>query len=257
MKRKSTTPRSFLRQLAEPVPRTAAPLIPRGPTTERGAATRSSLDAIPQIVDVTETKNTLAAEPQHTRAAGSIARPLPPRRTKTSARSENSQVDKTTSTPAEHGQHAGLSSANAADTILQSTTREYTSTQTNTPRTATQKDAQPESVVAHSVSTQAASSLSPTQENAQLQSVLAHSLSARATSPPSGTPPQSTAKTEKRPDISVHIGTIEVRVPAPPTRTLHPAPAALNARNTQRAVSSRASEPLSRSLAWSHGLVQG
>jgi hypothetical protein len=110
--------------------------------------------------------------------------------------------------------------------------REYSSTQTKTP---------PE----------------VTQENARLQSVLANSVSAQATSPFSPTPPQTAAKTEKRPEISVHIGTIEVRVPAPPARTAQPAPAALNPRNPQHAVPSRASEPLSRSLAWSHGLVQG
>jgi hypothetical protein len=258
MKRKSTTPRSFLRQLAEPVPRTAAPLIPRRPVAERGAATRSSLDAIPQIIDVTETKNTQAAEPQHTQAAGSIARRSPSRRTRTSARSESSQVDDTaTGIPAVHGPHAGPSSANAADTILQSTMRESTSAQTKTPTTAAHEGDQSQSVLPHSISTQATSPVSPTQENAQLQSVLAHSRSAHAASPPSPAPPQSTAKTGKRPDISVHIGTIEVRVPAPPTRTPQPAPAALKARNTQHAVSSRASESISRSLAWSHGLVQG
>jgi hypothetical protein len=232
MKRKSTTPRSFLRQLAEPIPRAAAPLIPRRPAAERGAATRSSLDATPPIVDVTETKDTPAAEPQHTQAANSIAKRLPSRRTKKNARSESSQVNPTISAPEVHAQPAKQSSENAAETIFQSAMREYTSTQTQMPSTAAQ-------------------------ENTHLQSVPAHSVSAEAISPLLPTLPQTDAKTERRPDISVRIGTIEVRVPAPTTRTPKPAPAALNPRNTHQAVPSRASEPLSRSLAWSHGLVQG
>jgi hypothetical protein len=232
MKRKSATPRSFLRQLAEPIPRTAAPLIPRRPAAERGAATRSSLDAIPPILDVTERKDTLAAEPQATQPANSVAGRLRPGRTKTSARSEISSGNPTTSTSAVHAQPAKQSSANAPETILQSTMREHSTTQSKTPSTATQ-------------------------ESAHLQPVLAHSVAAQATSPLSPTPSQTTGKSERRPDISVHIGTIEVRVPAPPARSPQPAPAALNPRTTQHGVPSRASEPLSRSLAWSHGLVQG
>jgi len=233
MKRKSTTPRSFLRQLAEPIPRTAAPVIPRRPTVERGAATRSSLDAIPQIIDATETKHSLAAEPQHTQQASSAARGLPSRRIKTSPRSESSQVTSNASTSGVHAQPAKQSSANTVEPVLQSTIREYTSTQTKTPPTATQEIPSLQSVLAQSISAQADAPLLPTQ------------------------PPQTPAKTERRPDISVHIGTIEVRVPAPPARTTQPAPASLNPRNSQRTVPSRASEPLSRSLAWSHGLVQG
>ena len=232
MKRKSVTPRSFLRQLAEPIPRTAAPLIPRRPAAERGAATRSGLDAIPQILDVTERKDTVAAEPQATQPANSAAGRLRPRRTKTSARSEISPVNPTTSTFAVDAQPANQSSADAPDAILQSTRREHTTTQSKTPSASTQ-------------------------EIAHLQPVLAHSVSAQATSPLSPTPSQTTGKSERRPDISVHIGTIEVRVPAPPARGPQPAPAALSPRNTQHAAPSRAAEPLSRSLAWSHGLVQG
>jgi hypothetical protein len=232
MKRKSAAPRSFLRQLAEPIPRTAAPLIPRCPAVERGAASRSSLNAIPQIIDVTVTNGSGTPEPQHTQPAASIARRTPQHRTKASVRSESSQVNTATSTPAVHVQTAKQSSANSTGTVLQSAMREQTNTQAEMQPTATLEDA-------------------------QLQSVLAHSFSAQATSPLSTTPPQTTAKAEKRPDISVHIGTIEVRVPAPPTRAPQRATAALNSRNTRHVVPSRASEPLSRSLAWSHGLVQG
>lgn len=232
MNRKSLTPRSFLRQLAEPIPRTAAPLIPRRPAAERGAATRSGLDAIPQILDVTERKDTVAAEPQATQPANSAAGRLRPRRTKTSAGSEISPVNPTTSAFAVDAQPANQSSADAPDAILQSTRREHTTTQSKTPSAATQ-------------------------EIAHLQPVLAHSVSAQATSPLSPTPSQTTGKSERRPDISVHIGTIEVRVPAPPARGPQPAPAALSPRNTQHPAPSRAAEPLSRSLAWNHGLVQG
>jgi hypothetical protein len=232
MRRKSTTPRSFLRQLAEPIPRTAAPLIPRRPAAERGTATRSSLDAIPQIIDVTETRNTGASEPQHAQQASSIAKRVPKPRTKMSARSEGSEVNTTTNTPAIHARHAKQSSANAAGKILQSSMHEHIGTENETLPRATQEDP-------------------------HLQSVLAHSVSAQTTSPLSPTPPQTTAKTERRPEIKVHIGTIEVRVPAPPMRNAQPARPALNPRNSQLAIPSRASEPLSRSLAWSHGLVQG
>jgi hypothetical protein len=230
--RQSAAPRSFLRQLAEPIPRAAAPLIPRRPATERGAATRSSLDAIPQIIDVTETQDSGASEPQHAQSASSIARRVPQRRTKTSIRFEGSQVESTTSTPAVHTQPAKQPSASAAETILQSAMREHARTQTKSPSSANQEDAHLQSVLAHPVSTQAASPLSPT-------------------------PPQTTAKTEQRRGVSVHIGTIEVRVPPPPPRTPQPAPAAPDPRNAKNAASGRTSEPLSRGLAWSHGLVQG
>jgi hypothetical protein len=232
MKRKSTTPRSYFRQLAEPIPRTAALLIPRRPAAERGAATRSSLDAIPPIIDVTEAKETIAAEPEHTRAASSIANVLPSRRTKSGARSRRSQVNTPTSTPAAHAKLAKQSSATAAEKILQSSMREHSSMQTDTPPAAIK-------------------------ENPQLQPLLAHIVSAHATSPLLPTHPQATSKTAKHPDISVHIGTIEVRVPAPPARSQQTAPATRNPRNSQHAVPGRASEKLSRSLAWSHGLVQG
>lgn len=230
--RQSSGPRSFLRQLAEPIPGTAAPLIPRRPATERGAATRSSLDAIPQIIDVTEKQEGDASEPQKAQAASSIARRVPQRRTKTGVRSEDSQVDPTTSTPAVHTQPAKQSSANSAETILQSTMREHARTQTKSPSSATQEDAHLQSVLAHPVSTQAASPFSPT-------------------------PPQTTAKTEQRRGVSVHIGTIEVRVAPLPPRTPQPAPASPEHRKAKDAASGRTSEPLSRSLAWSHGLVQG
>ncbi len=232
MKRQSATPRSFLRQLAEPIPRAAAPLFARRPAAERAAATRSSLDSIPPIIDVTGTKDTLPAESQPAQAASSVVRRSPPRRAKTGAQSESSQVNTTANTPAVDAQPAKHSLANAAETIFESTMPGDTGTPTKTPP-------------------------AETQENAHLQSVLAHSVSAQANSPFSPAPRGTAAKTEKRPDISVHIGTIEVRVPAPPARTPQPAPAALNPRNTQHGVPSRAAEPLTRSLAWSHGLVQG
>jgi hypothetical protein len=232
MKRKSAAPRSFLRQLAEPIPRTAAPLIPRRPAVERGAASRSTLNAIPQIIDVTEIRDAGAPEPQQAQPAASNSNRPPQRRTRASARPDSSLVNTTTSTAALHAQTAKQSSPNQTETILQSSMREDTSNQAETPSAAAQL-------------------------NAPLQSVLAHSFSAQATSLLSPAPPQTTAKAGKRPDISVHIGTIEVRVPAPPTRAPQPAAAALNPRNTRNAVPSGASEPLSRSLAWSHGLVQG
>ena len=233
MNRKSVTPRSFLRQLAEPIPRTAAPLIPRRPAAERGAATRSGLDAIPQILDVTERKDTVAAEPQATQPANSAAGRLRPRRTKHERTIRNlpSQPNNQRICGGRSAREVSLPRMHP-DAILQSTRREHTTTQSKTPSASTQ-------------------------EIAHLQPVLAHSVSAQATSPLSPTPSQTTGKSERRPDISVHIGTIEVRVPAPPARGPQPAPAALSPRNTQHAAPSRAAEPLSRSLAWNHGLVQG
>jgi hypothetical protein len=231
MKRKPGSARSYLRQLAEPMPRTAVPLIPRRPAVERGAATRSSLDAIPPILDGTEAINTFATELQPTRAASSSANPVAPRRSKTSSRPDPSPAYTAVGKSAVLGQPTTQSSASAPEAVLLSTTREHTTTQTKTPFAATQ-------------------------ENAQLQPVLAQSVSAQST-PLSVAPPQTTAQSERRQDISVHIGTIEVRVPAPPTRLPDPARAALKSRNTQHAVPSRASEPLSRSLAWMQGLIQG
>jgi hypothetical protein len=232
MKHKSATPRSYLRRLAEPMPRTAVPLMHRRPAIERGAATRSSLDAIPPILDVTEAINTFATELQPTQAASSSAKPVAPRRSKTSARPDLSHSFTITGESAVRVRPTKQSSASLPEAVLPNTTREHTTTQTKTPFAAIQ-------------------------ENAQLQPVLGHSASAQPTPPLSLAPPQTTAKSERRQDISVHIGTIEVRVPAPPTRIAERAPAALNPRNIQHAVPSRASEPLSRGLTWMQGLIQG
>jgi hypothetical protein len=54
--------------------------------------------------------------------------------------------------------------------------------------------------------------------------------------------------------IRVHIGTVEVRT-NPPVREPKPAPAF--DRNTRIRRPGSVAEPLSRGLAWSHGLVQG
>lgn len=232
MKRKSAAPRSFLRQLAEPVPRTAAPLIPRRPVAERGAATRSSIDAIPQIIDVTEAKNTLAAETHASQPAGSIATHVSSRRAKTSTRSRSSQDDTTASEPVVLASPIKQYSAHASAAALQPNTRRPNSKRTEGLPAAKQ-------------------------ENAQLHSVLAHSASAQGPSTFSPIPQQTRVKTDRRPSVSVHIGTIEVRIPAPPTRIAQSAPAAHDSRKANSAVPGRASEPLSRSLAWSHGLVQG
>ncbi|MGA8087122.1 MAG: hypothetical protein WCA10_07440 [Terracidiphilus sp.] len=232
MKGKPTPARSYLRQLAEPIPRTVAPLIPRRPAAERGAATRSSLDAIPQIIDATGVEEGGASQPEHAQPASITAKRVPPGRTQTSARFEDSKVDATTSAPEVQAFPAKRSSAYAAETILRSNLGEHIVTGAKT---------QP---------------LSP-HENTPLKSVVAHSDSSEATSPLSAIHTQTGAKAERRPDISVRIGSIEVRVPAPPTRSSQPTPAGISPKNAPRSGSSRASEPLSRGLAWSHGLVQG
>ena len=247
-----TAPRSFLHQLAEPVPATAARLTTPRPTG-RGVASHVAIPTIvdatsdprlpdTRILDATGTPGTFTAEPIATQQSTSKTPRPRTQRSETAAQHqpiESSQLIETTTlrTPSAQQTRAWPLLARAhettlrADSILQSTLRDRT-TATSTTQTATPNTVTLESIHARSTSSQ----------------------------PESPLPPQSfrqPATAERRPDISVHIGTIEVRVPQPPTRTPPPAPAA-NTRNAQHAAAStRAAEPLARSLAWSHGLVQG
>jgi hypothetical protein len=66
--------------------------------------------------------------------------------------------------------------------------------------------------------------------------------------------PNPIARDQSRRDIRVHIGSVEVRSAAP-ARESKPVPAIDRSARTGR--SGVAAEPLSRGLAWSHGLVQG
>lgn len=240
MKRKAahlTAPRSFLRQLAEPMPAAAAHLTPPRPTS-RGAVSHaliptmidSTSDArLPstKILDATGTPGPFAAGPRATQRSKptapaqpiEVSRPIEANTLRAPSARQNHPASSRTA----HETHSN-------DSILQSTLRDRTTAKTTT----------------HPA----------TPNTAALESTRTYATSSQPASPLSQTFPQPT-KSERRPDISIHIGTIEVRVPPPPART-PPAPTALNSRSAQRAsASSRAAEPLARSLAWSHGLVQG
>jgi len=64
MKRLPSATRSYLHQLAEPVPHPAALVTPLRPA-ERGPSARSALDAIPPILDSISDLRAEAAAPQH------------------------------------------------------------------------------------------------------------------------------------------------------------------------------------------------
>jgi hypothetical protein len=241
MKGSSSATRSYLHQLAEPVPQPAALLTPRRPT-ERGA-THSALDAIPPILDSISDPLAEAAAPHHQITAGSThaGRAQTPRSralfvsTQPQPGTEADNFSQTTSSTSTAARRA--STTLAGDEALQrpdNTTRETLSSR----------------------ETQALEDKAALQSGDSKQ-FFAHASSATARMAAKASAhadPNPIARDQSRRGIRVHIGTVEVRTAAP-VREPKPAPAI--DRSTRTGRSGVAAEPLSRGLAWSHGLVQG
>jgi hypothetical protein len=249
MKRQISATRSFLHQLAEPIPQGFVALVPRRSPAERGAATRSSFDAIPPILDVTEAtadvssderhrEHTLPSMPQSLQTQTQRRQPAPPRQlvrasTTTGATLRPAQTTPTSMAPASH----------AADSAQQDPAQEradrYERSAMQSAPAASADETEEDNRHQPSIQLPRAKQVAST----PFPIALSHSL-------------HGSAQAERSPDIRVHIGTVEVRVPASQARSSQPTPA--NTRTAHHsAASSRAAEPLTRSLAWSHGLVQG
>lgn len=233
MKSRSSSHRSYLQQLAEPIPRASAPLLPRTPVNGRG---KTSQSFIPAMVDsVNRTSSESPVSPVQT-ASRKTAGP--------GARTSRLQPLRTASFPSRsQTTHAQPPDSLIAETVL---------TPASSPRIASEATGirpTPESLAAMLPSRKPQPEASPSTQPNQFAT----------TSLLSPVPPLSThalPRPQSRRDIKVHIGTIEVRVPPPPSRK--PQPASAVDRGIRTASSSRtAAAPLARGLGWSHGLVQG
>jgi hypothetical protein len=243
MKGSSSATRSYLHQLAEPVPQPAALLTPRRPT-ERGA-THSALDAIPPILDSISDPLAEAPAPHHQMAAGG-----------TRARRAQTLRSRALSVDAATQPHFGTGADNSSLTASGTWTA---ARRASTTLAADEVLQRPDNTTRDTLSSRETHAL---QDNAALQSgdskqFFAHASSATARMAAKASAlddPNHIARDQSRRGIRVHIGTVEVRTAAP-VREPKPAPAIDRSTRTDR--SGVAAEPLSRGLAWSHGLVQG
>jgi hypothetical protein len=233
MTRRSAGSRSFLRQIAEPIPRAAAPLVSRGRATGRGAAAPSTLELIPRILEVNETTEETAPNDRST------VRSFTP-----SPTTQEEPRMATSSLPSTLQPNAGA----AASARRHQETESSAARTTHTVKSAAQSSPH-ESPPAYK------------HRSARRQVTTPDSFVQELASQPNRaiTPSQVIAsQPEHRSGTRVHIGTIEVRIPPPP------APTPQRAIKTDEAASRRGygapgrpTEPLARGLAWSHGLIQG
>jgi hypothetical protein len=248
MRRTSSATRSYLHQLAEPVPHPTALLTPRRPA-EHGASARSALDAIPPILDSISEPHLEAATPHL-----QIANPAPHKGRR--------QTSPPPALPVEVSTRHQLTTASDSASHFASNTANTSRRDKRTARTSSgADDALPRP---HDATRESPSGPEPLalQNNAAPRSEdrtqsFAHtpSTTARIASNASAqAEPNRIARDESSPGIRVHIGTVEVRT-ATPVPDPKPAPAIDRRAHTGR--SGIAAQPLSRGLAWSHGLVQG
>ena len=235
MKRQPTNPRSFLHQLAEPIPRSAAPLLARKPPNNRGIANQSALDLLPPILDTAETPATKLTT-QRANPHNPLAQPQPPANTNQPSQSARPDAVNPTPLPDEARTPRTPQPSSPARLVPQHPLAERPSEIDQLP-TSSQKTAELEFTSPHSPAAQASSSAS------------------NPTAKPSHT---GNSNHQPSPGSRIHIGTIEVRVPPTPAQNPQAAPALREVHSrigppTQR----RAAEPLARPLAWSQGLVQG
>jgi hypothetical protein len=242
MKGSSSATRSYLHQLAEPVPHSAALLTPRR-AAERGASLHSALDAIPPILDSISDPLAEAAAPHHQITTGSTYA----RRAQT-PRSRALSV----STQPQPGTEAENSSQPASGT---STAARRASTTLAGDESLRRPDNAMREIRSSRETQVLQDKAAPHSEDRGQFFAHAPSATARIAANASGhADPNHIARDQSRRGIRVHIGTVEVRSAAP-VREPKPAPAI--DRSTRTGRSGAAAEPLSRGLAWSHGLVQG
>ncbi len=247
MKRSPSATRSYLQQLADPIPQPAALLIPRRPA-ERGASPQSAFDAIPTILDSVSDPRAEAVTPryqaanaarQKEEAQTSNSRALPIDLFRERAFAAQSDID-------------SESAPNAAKTARpqKRTVSTMPSTDEALPRPHTMIQENPSSREPLSLQDNAV----PQSEDRKQSFTETPSTTARIASKASAhAEPNLTARDQSNSGIRVHIGTIEIRAAAP-VREPKPAPAIDRSVRTGRP---GVAEPLSRGLAWSYGLVQG
>jgi hypothetical protein len=246
MKRSPSAPQSYLHRLAEPVPQPTALLTTRPPASP-GQSVR---EAIPPIVD--SISEPITATPAQREA---VPRTILTRRVQTFPGDAtnhpasgfehvainvrplteiNSSTSVTSDTPitAQRGQRTAFSklTTDKVRPYRNSATRENLAAIPETPENnATSKSEDPRQNFTHAPATA--------------------TYNAAAVSGRTEPIPIAREKVSR-----VHIGTVEVRTAAP-VREPQPTPAI--DRRSLAGRSALAAEPLSRPLAWSHGLVQG
>lgn len=235
MTRRSAGSRSFLHQLAEPLPHAVAPLISRGPATAQGAAPPSTLDLIPPVLEVVEaSNNTIPKERNSDSSTPPTTEQQTPRAAPRSSRASVQANAAPGPSPQRHRETVSSAQATSpAKPVLQGLPDELLSTHN---RRSTQNDPGRESITPHRLGTQT------------LQSEPNHAFTESKII---------ASKPEHSTGTQVRIGTIEVRVP-PPAHTPQPIASVLDAGGPRaHGRASRPTEPLARGLAWSQGLVQG
>jgi hypothetical protein len=236
MRRTSSATRSYLHQLAEPVPHPTALLTPRRPA-EHGASARSALDAIPPILDSISEPHLEAATPHL-----QIANPAPHKGRR--------QTPPPSALPVEVSTQRQLTTANTSRRDKR-TARTSSGADDALPRP---HDATRESPSAPEPLALQNNAGYRSEDRGQSLAVTPSTTARIASNASAQAEPNRIARDESSPGIRVHIGTVEVRT-ATPVPDPKPAPAIDRRAHTGR--SGIAAQPLSRGLAWSHGLVQG
>ena len=241
MKRSSSGPRGYLRQLAAPLPHAGVLLRPRRPVA-RGAG--SILDAIPPVVDSVRTiaDYTGAFDPLAGISAHAPPNVLSGVRSTSTPRNVQSDATSVPVTPNSVAARPTNTSGFVAEIPQPAAARSPRTRSAATGEAASQRSTRldPEAIPQ-------LSRISPRPSVAEPSSLPFVSSSAR---------PHAEANRDR--GVQVHIGAVEVRIAAPPPPRL-PQPSADQRRVP---ISNHAGRPahaesLSRGLAWSHGLVQG
>jgi hypothetical protein len=244
MKRPSSAPRSYLQQLAAPLPQTAALLYARRPVA-RGAG--SLLDAIPPIVDSVDSVETFDGHtgvPDLPTDASSPRNPSlhTPHGVLPHVRSASPPLDvqrDATSVPVVPASARPATASSHVEDV----------TQPATPRSSLRH----RSAATGQVAPERSSRLDP---EPQLLTAALRPSFAEPSSPPFASA-KVNAEAKRGRGVQVHIGTVEVRVAAPGPRLPQPSPNQRGDTISNHTGRPAHAEPLSRGLAWSHGLVQG
>lgn len=245
MKRLSSAPRSYLRQLTAPLPATAALLRARRPLA-RGAG--PVLDAIPPIVDFVENIAYHAGAPDPP-AAASPPRNAPPYTPEVPAN--------VLSSVRSAGPHSDLQ----RDAISPSVAAAREAVRTTTASRHEEDVHEPVAPRRIGGRRSVANGEAAPQRRTRLDAEPASSLRFAFAKPSSQTLVSSSANSNAEAKggrgVQVHIGTVEVRVAAPPPSLPQPSPNQRRDPISNQTGRPAHAEPLSRGLSWSYGLVQG
>ena len=249
MKGPSAAERSYLHQLVAPLPHPAELLHARRPIA-RGPG--SILDAIPTVIDSVEAFAEHAGAPDSATEVPSLRNPSP----QTSHNLASNVFSSVRSSSAPPDALDEVTSAPVAPAFAAARPASAFSNAEEVPQSA----APPSSMRQHSAPNSETPRQRSTRSSPEPQFASASRLPTFAVPPSvrlasSFTPPDARANRSR--GFKVHIGTVEVRLaappapPPPPSANLHQDPILSHTGRPAHA------EPLSRGLAWSHGLVQG